>query len=203
MPTARSSAGRDAAIVALIGVVLYAAIDVVLQFLPPYYSPIRDAESDLAVGPFGWVQTINYLGRGVTCAFAIVAIASGTRTGRRRTVGLLFFGVTGLCGALVAFFPTDVVAGGQAVTVHGHVHVVAATVGFTCALAAFWILRHLVKTRLTDAFLLIATVGLVFLAVTVVGVPALFGLAERISLVGILGWIFVTCLRIRLGKRLS
>jgi hypothetical membrane protein len=192
-----------AATVALVGVILYAMIDVVLQFLPPHYSPIRDAESDLAVGPFGWIQTINYIGRGITCAFAIIAIVSTTSASTRRTVGLVFFAITGLCGALVAFFPTDVVAGGQARTPHGHVHVVAASVGFSCALAAFWTLRGVVRTRLTDLFLLVATIGLVFLAATVVAVPAVFGLAERICLLGILGWIFVTCSRIRLGKRLN
>jgi hypothetical protein len=195
-------APSKAATVALIGVILYALVDIVLQFLPPHYSPIRDAESDLAVGPFGWIQTINYIGRGVTCAFAIVAIASSTAASTRRTIGLVFFAITGLCGALVAFFPTDVVAGGQARTVHGHVHVIAASVGFTCALAAFWFLRGVVRTRLTDLFLLIATAGLVFLGITVVAVPDVFGVAERSCLLGILGWIFVTCARIRAGKRL-
>jgi hypothetical membrane protein len=205
-PTVRSeprTTTRRAATIALIGIVAYALVDVILQFLPPHYSPIRDAESDLEVGPFGWIQAINYIGRGVTCGFAIVAIAGSTAQSPRRTLGLVLLAVTGLCGALVAFFPTDIVPGGQAITVHGHVHVIAAATGFICALASFWVLRSAVRSRASDTWLYLATAGLVFLGITIFAIPAVFGLAERLCLLGILGWMFATCARIRVAGRLT
>ena len=45
------------------GIALYLVLDVVAQMLPPHYSPVRQAESDLAVGPYGYVMTINFVVR--------------------------------------------------------------------------------------------------------------------------------------------
>ena len=46
------------------GIVLYLILDVIAQLLPPHYSPIHQAESDLAVGRYGYVMTINFVVRG-------------------------------------------------------------------------------------------------------------------------------------------
>jgi hypothetical membrane protein len=192
---------RAAAAVAMIGVVIYVVVDVVLQFLPPHYSAISQAESDLAVGPFGWIMSINFFGRGVTCAALIVAITRTCRPTRTRTVGVALLGVAGFCSALIAFFPTDIPAhpGVAPSTVHGIVHVAGATSGFVLALAAFWILTLWMpgRSRLADAFLRVATVGLVLLGVSIAAVPTVLGLTERICLVGILGWVFVVARALR------
>ena len=45
----------------------------VAQLLPPHYSPISQAESDLAVGKFGFIMTINFLNRGVLSLLFIYA----------------------------------------------------------------------------------------------------------------------------------
>jgi hypothetical membrane protein len=189
---------RVGAAVAMVGVLVYAAVDVILQFLPPHYSAISQAESDLAVGPFGWIMAINFFGRGVTCAALILALASGTPRARARDAGLALFAIAGFCSALIAFFPTDIDApgaGAGATTWHGTVHVVGASTGFVFALAAFWVLtlsrQAATTTVAVRVFLAVATAGLLFLAVTIVWLPAVFGLAERICLVGILGWVFV------------
>ena len=193
------------ATIAMIGVVVYAAVDVILQFLPPHYSPIRDAESDLAVGPFGWIMAINFFGRGLTCAALIVAIARSGQASRAKTVGLALFAVAGFCSALIAFFATDIARGGAATTVHGTIHVAGASTGFVFALAAFWVLQFWApqswrpqRQRVTSTiFLGVATAGLAFLGSTMIWFPDGFGLAERICLVGILGWVFTTGLSVR------
>lgn len=191
------------ATVAMAGVVVYAIVDVVLQFLPPHYSAIRDAESDLAVGPFGWIMAINFFGRGITSAAAIVAIRLTGPPSRTRALGTVLFAVAGACSALIAFFPTDIPvvsgAGAVATTWHGAVHLAGASTGFVFALAAFWVLAFWLRrvglpagVRVAAAiFLATASIGLAFLAATIIVAPGLLGLAERICLAGILGWVFV------------
>ena len=40
--------------ITIVGIVVYALLNVIAQLLPPHYSPITQAISDLAVGPYGW-----------------------------------------------------------------------------------------------------------------------------------------------------
>jgi hypothetical membrane protein len=185
----------------MVGVVVYVVVDVVLQFLPPHYSPISQAESDLAVGPFGLIMSINFFGRGITSAALIVAIVGTGPRSRTRMAGATLLAIAGLCSALIAFFPTDIPARGGVApsTVPGLLHVIGATSGFVLALAAFWVLRFWMPTtrKAADAFLGVATAGLVFLGFSIVAQPEVLGLAERICLVGILGWVFVVAVQLR------
>ena len=185
----------------MVGVLIYVVVDVVLQFLPPHYSPISQAESDLAVGPFGLIMSVNFFGRGITTAALIVAILAATPRSRTRTIGSALLAVAGLCSALIAFFPTDIPAhGGLAPsTVPGVLHVIGATSGFVLALAAFWVLRFWTPAtpKAADVSLGVASAGLVFLGVSIVAQPQVLGLAERICLVGILGWVFVVAAHLR------
>jgi hypothetical membrane protein len=191
----------------MIGVLVYVVVDVVLQFLPPHYSAISQAESDLAVGPFGWIMSINFFGRGITSAALIVAIVSTDPRTRLRTIGLWLLAVAGLCSALIAFFPTDIPQRGGVApsTAHGIVHVVGASSGFVLVLASFWLLSFWLPERafVADVFLCAASIGLVFLGATVVAIPDLLGLAERVCLVGILGWVFVVAHQLRRYDRRS
>jgi MFS family permease len=209
--------GRFLALAAMVGVVVYVSVDVVLQFLPPYYSPISEAESNLAVGPFGWIMNLNFLGRAVTsfaAAGALLSVARAAGRGRsaRRSLssllvtGLTLFTLGGLCSAVLAFFPADVLpperrAPGRTViaeTTVGSVHLGVATLGFIAALLAIvlltaWAYRSgclPAVRRGALAFTVLAAVGLMFLALTVTVLPSLIGLAERTCLVGILGWTY-------------
>jgi hypothetical membrane protein len=185
----------------MLGVVVYIVVDIALQFLPPHYSAISQAESDLAVGPFGPVMSINFFGRGITSSALIVAIVATAPRTRVRTLGASLLGAAGFCSALIAFFPTDIPAHAAIAptTVHGFVHVVGATSGFVLALAAFWALTFWMprRPRSADVFLGVASIGLVFLGISIVGIPEVLGLAERICLVGILGWVFVVARRLQ------
>jgi hypothetical membrane protein len=209
--------GRVLALIAMIGVLVYVSVDVVLHLLPPHYSPISEAESNLAVGPFGWIMNLNFLGRAVTSFAAVGALLAVARVENCLRLpgllvpGLALFSVAGLCSAVLAFFPTDVAAPGQSViatSVGGTVHLVVATLGFAAALAAIVLLTLWVSRsgclpaarRGARTFTLLAGAGVVFLALTVTVLPSLIGLAERLCLVGILGWTYwvargVRCLR--------
>ena len=194
--------------IAMAGVIIYVIVDVVLQSLPPHYSPIREAESNLAVGPFGWIMAINFFGRGITCAALILALVRAMPRSLLRDAGLIFMAAAGLCSAAIAFLPTDVPKGGgvHAATLHGAIHLVGASTGFVTALIAIWLLSfcRLHGGRLSAAslvFLGIATAGLAFLGVTLEVSTGMFGLAERVCLVGILGWVFSTALSVRRRSR--
>jgi hypothetical membrane protein len=185
----------------MIGVIIYDVVDVVLQFLPPHYSPISQAESDLAVGPFGLVMSVNFFGRGITSGALLAAILATAPRTRARATGVALLAIAGLCSALIAFFPTDIPTHGGVApsTVSGIVHVVGATSGFVLALAALWVFRFWrpAKRKSADVFLGIASAGIVFLGFSILARPEVLGLAERICLIGILGWVFVIALHLR------
>lgn len=201
------NARRRFAAAAMAGVAVYVLVDVVLQFLPPHYSVVSDAESNLAVGPFGWIMNLNFLGRAVTTLCAIVAInRTGQVSGLRRT-GVLLMAAGGLCSAVLAFFPTDVDAGSglHAATTAGTVHLYVAGGGFLAALAGILVLTRWMRAApelakaYPAAFILaaITAVGLASLGLAAGLGSDLLGLAERVCLAGVLGWVLVVCRAIR------
>jgi hypothetical membrane protein len=201
---------RRLAAAAMAGVVAYVVVDVILQSLPPHYSAIREAESNLAVGPYGWIMNLNFLGRAATTVCAVLAIRRVGRASRLRRTGLALLAVGGIASAILAFFPTDIRTAepgsqGTDYTSAGTVHLVVATVGFVAALAGVivltaWVVRSPQLTRIRSVAIGcagLAAVGLLVLGLSVTVTPGILGLAERICLAGILGWTFVACAGIR------
>lgn len=138
--------------VALFGVVLYFVLDVVAQSLPPHYSPLSQAESDLAVGPFGYVMTINFLNRGLlSFAFLFAFLGSVRLAGAdasRFRAGVYLFGAWSAGAVLLALFPTDVPA--TPVSWHGAIHIVVAVLAFLGG--AFGALTLSLRMRGVEAF---------------------------------------------------
>jgi hypothetical membrane protein len=207
------NARRRFATAAMAGVAVYVLVDVVLQFLPPHYSVISDAESNLAVGPFGWIMNLNFLGRAVTTLCAVAAINRVAQVSGLRRTGVLMMVAGGLCSAILAFFPTDVDPGPglHAATTAGTVHLYVAGVGFLAALAGILVLTRWMRSapELAKAypaaftFAAITAVGLASLGLTAAMGPDLLGLAERVCLAGVLGWVLVVCNAIRRFSRRS
>lgn len=75
------------------------------------YDPIRHPVSSLALGPFGWVQTANFIIAGLLTAAFAVGLRRVLRPGRGATWGPLLIGIwaLGLIGA--GIFVTDPVSG--------------------------------------------------------------------------------------------
>ncbi|WP_105034701.1 DUF998 domain-containing protein [Cryobacterium aureum] len=200
---------------AMVGVVLYVLIDVALQFLPPHYSPISDAESNLAVGPYGWIMNLNFLSRAVFCVAAVVAITLTARAllPRHRDpllgLGLPLLLVGGASSAVLAFFPTDVSASQESTlltsTPGGVIHLAVASFGFITAFSAIGLLTIWLRVRRllpqvlpwAIAFSAITVAGLLLVVAASVWLPGIIGLAERVALVGILGWTFSVSTGIR------
>ena len=188
--------------VVIVGVVLYVILDAVAQLLPPHYSPIRDAESDLAVGPYGYIMTVNFLNRGFLSMVFLYALgkvtampgefASPEAAGRFRT-GKIALWVWGVGAILLAIFPTDVPA--TPVSWHGAIHLVVALLAFIGGALG----TLLLSLRFSDSRTLRGAKG-VALAVAVMSVVLLFvmlggtgsrigGLTERLFLGAVLLWI--------------
>ncbi|HVB95913.1 MAG TPA: DUF998 domain-containing protein [Nitrososphaerales archaeon] len=179
------------------GIALYVVLDAVAQSLPPHYSPISQAESDLAVGPYGYVMAVNFVNRGL---FSLLFLYGLTRSlpsnaGLRTGFGLL--GMWAVGSLILALSPTDVRG---PVTVHGLVHLVVATLAFLGA--AFGTLS-LSRTFSRDPALKdlryamhLAILAPVFFFV-LYGGPAVFphaaaevgGLVERVFIGLVLTWI--------------
>jgi hypothetical membrane protein len=192
---------RAFATAAMVLVLFYVTVDAVLQVLPPHYSVLTDAESDLAVGQFGWAMNLNFLARAVMSGCLVVAISVTAPASRRRRAGSALLALAGLCSAALVFFPTDVNRPGEfgmtPRTSLGFVHVVFATSGFLAVLVAMALLTWWVgRTRSIMVFFVVALVGLVSLGLSLALLPQIVGLTERICLLGILGWAFAVGARL-------
>src|SRR5579862_9361405 len=84
----------------IVGIAVYVILDAVAQSLPPHYSPISQAESDLAVGPYGYVMAVNFVNRGVFSLLFLYGLAKTAPPGAGLRTGLVLLGVWGV-GALI------------------------------------------------------------------------------------------------------
>jgi hypothetical membrane protein len=125
-----SSRAKLLARLALAGVAVYVAIDVLLAFLRPAYSLIYNAESDYGRGPWYWVMDINFLLR---CALSLAIAAALYRVVRpdgRTRAGLALLVTWAICSGLLAFFADD--PEGTPQYGSGIVHLILAFIAFTC-----------------------------------------------------------------------
>ena len=111
---------------------IYLVLDIVAQILPPHYNPVNTAESDLAVGPYGYVMTLNFVNRGLLSLAFLYAFGRTLGSSRvdsaRYRDGILLIGIWGVGALLLALFQTDVPA--TPVSWHGLIHLVVAFLAF-------------------------------------------------------------------------
>lgn len=194
---ARAANGRPRRLAwaAILGVVVYVLLDVVTQLLPPHYNPLTQAESDLSVGPFGWMMRINFVVRGLLSASLLGALVLSLRPTTRGKLGLWLWGCWSAGAFVLAAFNTDL--GGAEHTVHGKIHVGVALIAFVAApIAAILLSQSLAsegdwgdqaRWATISAY---SSLGLLVLMVllTKAGVG---GLTERLFLASVLFWVVV------------
>jgi hypothetical membrane protein len=189
--------------VAIVGILLYVVLDAIAQSLPPHYDPLSQAESDLAVGPYGYVMTLNFINRGILSLcflFALALTANSSDTMSRRFRGGAYLFVIWCVGALLlAAFPTDVPA--TPVSWHGFAHLIIAIMGFLGgALGALYLSLGMAGNRplalARGAAVPLAYLTVVLCLVELLGAfvaPGLYanygGLVERLFLASVLLWI--------------
>lgn len=197
--------GAIFALITIVGIILYVIIDVIAQVLPPHYSAIRQPESDLAVGPYGWLMTINFLIRGLLSFALIAGLVKGTTAAARSRAGLILLGIWAAGTLLLALFPTDLA--GERVTRHGAIHLLVAVIAFLCAAVgeimisrrfaadAAW--RSFSRPALTLAVLTLIACLLTLGGGIIPGLKHVPGLTERLFLGLALLWMLVVALRLR------
>lgn len=202
-----STKRRDAmlALLTIVGIVVYVIIDVIAQALPPHYNPISQAESELAVGPYGFVMTINFVLRGLL-SLALLGALTGTVTQQALSrPGLVLLGVWGVGALVLAVFPTDL--SGTSPTLHGIIHLLVALIAFICGATGELLLslRFANDPRLhslRSPALVIAILASIILLVLFVAPSSrmlshITGLVERIFIGLLLLWMLVVAFRLR------
>lgn len=168
------------AVVALVGIAAYVAIDVALWRLDPWYSLIGNPESDYGVGANAWLMDVNFVLRGAFSLAAAVVLLHVVPVSPARRIGIAGLTAWAVCSAALALFPDHPAS-------TGGTHLLLATLAFlsvgvaTIAISA--LLRGEEPERVGAALLLVATLGGLALLVTFAGArsPA-FGLLERVFL---------------------
>lgn len=217
IPGREAPRGQQRAVVVftitVVGVVLFVLLNVVAQLLPPHYSPIRQAVSDLAVGPYGWLLSIAFIVYSVMMLAFLFGLIWGMRKQGRSRIGLIFLSLWAVLPGLLVFFPTDIVdANGypgsaqafqMTTTMHGEIHLVISVIAFISALLAtlFISLRFPRDERLrslrTPTLIVALLMWPPFLLTDTLGKIGLYGVAERLFLGMGLFWILVVALGIR------
>lgn len=196
----------------VLGIALYIVLDIVAQLLPPHYNPITQAESDLGVGPYGWVMSLNFVVRGLIALALFFGLRRALAPRARSEIGLALIIVWAVGDCLLAIFATDVAPTPATVpplepTLHGMIHLLVAILIFIAvALGELLLALPLAADRgwaaLRPVLIAIAVASCLAL-VALVEVPARLhvgGLVERIFLGLALLWMLVAGVRLMLPR---
>ena len=193
--------GATLALLTIVGLVLYVILDVIAQLLPPHYNAISQAESDLAVGPYGFVMTINFVVRGLLSLALVWALSrAASKSGLSRT-GLVLLAIWGIGALVLALFPTDLA--GAKPTLHGVIHLFVALLAFICgAIGELLLALRFAKAEpwrsLRAPALVIAILAIILFVILLMSAfPHAYGLVERIFIGLVLLWMLVVALRMR------
>lgn len=199
--------------ITIVGIVVYVLLNVIVQLLPPHYSPVTQAISDLAVGPYGWLMAVIFLLFSVMSLTFLLGYIWGTSKEGHSRVGIIFLTIWAVLPGILAFFPTDIVdANGypgsfqamhMTTTLHGIVHIVLSLIAFSSGMLAtlFISLRfsqdeHLRSLR-TPALIIALLMWPMFLLTDTFAKLGLYGVGERLFVgLGLL-WMLIVALRIR------
>lgn len=193
----------------IVGIAAYVVLDTVAQLLPPHYSPISQAESDLGVGPYGWVMNLNFVVRGVLSLALVAGLYRSWPSGAPRpSAGLALIGAWGAGALILAVAHADV--SGPA-TVHGTVHLVTAFLAFLFAAVGIVLVSRSIPAHGPWRALrpyAVGISGLVAISLVVLflgtGVPRIehhwFGLLERIFLGAVLLWMLLVSIVLLRGE---
>lgn len=200
----RKQPGSELALVTISGIVVYVVIDVIAQLLPPHYNAITQPESDLAIGPYGFLMTINFAIRGLLSLALLIGLTRTLSKEGRSEFGRVLLSIWTVGAFLLALFPTDLA--GQKPTLHGLIHLLVAFIAFVSVAIGELLLslRFAADERwqtvrnptVTIAFVTLIALFLLFFGMFA-GLNGIGGLLERVFLGLSLLWILVVALHLR------
>jgi hypothetical membrane protein len=196
---------------AMAGIAGFLGLNIVVQLLPPHYSMVSQAVSDLAVGPYGWVMDIALGGASILSFVSGAFMATSPKT--RPLAGFLLLGVWGAASEAIAFVHPDIVdtngypgtlkAFAMSPSIHGKAHLaIAAVVFLSMVLGLITSSLHLgreprLRASQRTARLIAAASFVGLLLTDELGRHGTYGLMERsVSLLGF-AWLMVVARRLR------
>jgi hypothetical membrane protein len=202
---ARSMTWRDAALLAgMLGPALFIATFTIEGLLRPGYDPRRMFVSELALGPRGWVQALNFWVLGLLLlAFSIGVAAELSRPRDLASrAGPILLGIISICLFLSGFFATDPIGTPrEQMSLTGRLHSLLGALVFSLAPVTcfvFWarFREHAAWHRFARWTLLAGIVTTVSVVGLSVGPAGVMGLIQRTHLVTFLTWIFTFAWRL-------
>jgi hypothetical protein len=191
------------AMLAIVGQIVLLTSALLLPLVSEY-GLVGDTISQLALGRFGWVQSVTFAIAGtgtLALAYAIRQLTVGTLGSR---IGSLLVGVYGLGAFLVAFFPTDPVdspGDPGSFTTTGMIDLIVSLVSFVAMVIAMFIFTRTFPRdprwrSLSRWIVLFPAAALSLLIVQSQG--SWVGVVQRLLVAVIAGWIIVVATRVRL-----
>ena len=183
-----------------IGAGIFVGVFLVDGAVHPGYDPVRDTVSELALGPWGWVQVANFLVTGVLMIAFAVGLAWTLRSGRayRWTPRLIAAFGTGL--VLAGVFVTDPVPA-ETPSWHGRLHLAASLLAFGALTAVCFVVARRFPDRRWAWYSRATGVALPVLFVAMgAGPAATTGLLQRAAIIVGWSWLAAISLRAWLGQ---
>jgi hypothetical membrane protein len=186
----------------IVGIAMFILLEVIAQLLPPHYSALSQSESDLAVGPYGFLMALGFAIGGVLLLLFLAGFVRVVPRKAQSRSGLILLGIAAICKLIIVFAATDLTA--RPSTIHGVIHALAAVISFFCEALGILLLtralRHDTRMRPSQRFLIgLASVTLIW-TVIVIGTLAVssqigvWGLFERIATGLYLLWVLIVSL---------
>lgn len=201
---------RGAAVAGMAGPVLFGTVLVALTVLRydfmlgigwrPVTDPAGAWPSGLALGPYGWVQTANFVVSGLLVMIFAVGLHRGATGGRGSWGGPVLLFIAGMAMALMGF-ETDPIRRTTPRTLHGWIHDLAFVLFVLALLSAlFFLWRRLEKDPLWQNHARYTLVTGILVAILLF----LPGVAYYLFVAVVLLWIELTAIRLwRLSGSLS
>jgi hypothetical protein len=127
---------------------VYVVVAALQALLRDGFDPTHHAVSQLVNGHLGWIQIANFIVTGLMTIAAAVGVGRALPPGARARWAAILLGGYGTCLVLAGLFradpsdgfPPGTPAGMATMTWHGTAHFVAAGIGFTCLVAAGFVI---------------------------------------------------------------
>jgi len=197
----------------LLAPVVFVGTFLVEGWLRPGYDPRSMFVSELAIGPRGWVQDVNFFVSGALFLLFAWAMAAGLHEGKASRAGPILLTIIGIGLFASAFFVTDPsTTPRDEVTVSGRIHSLFGALVFALSpVSCFVFLRRFLADPMwrslwpwTLAAGVITTVAVVLMAVGPAQPPAppnafnaWQGAIQRTFLITYMVWVFLVALRLR------
>lgn len=190
--------------IAIAGVSVFIVVIIVLHVIHPEFDPSQRFMSEYAIGEYGWLLNIAFLGNLIGSFALTLAVYHAYPPPLRSWTCIVCLGIVTI-SVLTNFFPTDL--HGKAMTVTGHIHNIGAFVGTLAILVVMLVLSLRLNVfgllpgfyRILVLLAILAPIFFLTMLISVDRMPGLVGVGQRIYAMIILTWIIVISYGIRSG----